>query len=209
MKVHPAVLLLLVLVPLVVAAMSLGLWVVTGDARALARTADALLNPPEIIVPDATVLVHQVNQLARLETASLVVEQRIRGQRGTDGTWSLLGERMEFVARGEVVAGVDLARLEPADLVVDEQGDVRIRLPPAEIWHVDFDEQGSFVALRERGWLGWPDPDFESRVRREAEQSLEKQARQRGILELADEQAATVVTELLTRGGAHRVTITR
>ena len=209
MKVHPAVLLLLVLVPLVIAAMSLGLWIVTGDARALARTADALLNPPERIVPSASILVHEVNRLARLETASLVVEQRVRGQRGTDGTWSWLGERMEFVARGEVVAGVDLTKLQPSDLVVDEQGNVQVRLPAAEIWHVDFDEQSSFVALRERGWLGWPDPDFETRIRREAERSLQEQAERRGILELADEQAATVVTDLLLRGGAHGVQITR
>ncbi|MEZ4316459.1 MAG: DUF4230 domain-containing protein [Myxococcota bacterium] len=182
-----------------------GAWVASEDVRAAVRLADAWVNAPETIRPDPVALVRGVQELARLETASVQIEQHVRGQRGTDGTWSLVGERLDFVARAEVTAGVDLARLTESDLEVDAEGRVVVRLPPSEIWHVTLDEEQSFVALRERGWLGWPDAQLESRVRQEAVKAVREAAEAQGIRDRADAKAQQVVRELLEGAGVPEV----
>lgn len=204
-QLHPALLGALIGVPLLIAALSVGLWVGSADVRAMVRLADAWVNPVETIRPDPRALVVGVRDLARLETASVELEQHIRGQRGTDDTWSLLGERIDFVARGVVTAGVDLGEFDESDLRVDDIGVVWVRLPAAEIWHVELDEEQSFVAMRERGWLGWPDTHFETRVRREAVQSLRSEAEAQGVLPRADQRAHQVISELLLGAGAAEV----
>ena len=179
--------------------------VVSEDVRATLRLADAVVNPPPTVRPDPVVLVNEVRSLARLETTSMRLAHRIRGHRGTDGTWGLLGERLDFLAHAVVTAGVDLEQLGESDLVVDEEGVVHVRLPDAEIFHVDLDEEATFVASRERGWLGWPDKDLESAVRKEAVDSLREFALEQGILDKADAQAQAVIEDLLKAGGVERV----
>ncbi|MEZ4323549.1 MAG: DUF4230 domain-containing protein, partial [Myxococcota bacterium] len=63
----------------------------------------------------------------------------------------------------------------------------------------------TFVASRERGWLGWPDKDLESAVRKEAVDSLREFALEQGILDKADAQAQAVIEDLLKAGGVERV----
>lgn len=208
MRERPIALAILVLVPVLVTLLGVGVWWASDDLRAAIRVADAFVSPPETIRPDPVALVRGVRDLARLETASVQIEQRVRAQRGTEGSWEWLGERLDFVARADVVAGVDLGALGDDDLRVDEAGEVWIDLPPAEIWSVTLDEEQSFVALRERGWLGWPDPDLESRVRREAVRSVREAAEAQGIRQRADARAEEVVRELLEGAGVSGVHFT-
>ena len=182
-----------------------GLWYASGDLRAMARLADAVLNPEEHIRPDPVALVRGVRELARLETAEVDVEQRVRAQRGSESTWSWIGERMELVARGRVVAGVDLADLSDDAITVDDTGTVHVQLPAAEVLSVSVDEEQTYVADRERGWLGWPDDQLESRVRREAVKVLREAALREGVLVDADAQAQRVVDTLLRQAGAEAV----
>jgi hypothetical protein len=182
-----------------------GLWVASSDLRAMARLADAVFSPEETIRPDPVALVKGVRDLARLETAEVEIEQRIVGQRGSESTWGWIGERMELVARGRVVAGVDLSELPEEAIAVDDDGIVRIRLPQAEVFTVALDEEQTRVVDRERGWLGWPDAQFESRVRREAVVMVREAALQQGVLADADAQAQQVVGALLEQAGVETV----
>lgn len=180
-------------------------WSATADVRALWANLDALLNPVTVVRPDSAVLVRSVRDLARLETARATLEQRVVGQRGSETSWIWLGERMELVARGEAVAGVDLGELVDGDIRVDEDGSVIVKLPPATIWDVHLDEQATFVAARERGWLGWNDPQLESQVRRAAVDSLRAEAVRIRLTERADTNARVVIGDLLRASGATNV----
>ena len=91
---------------------------------------------------------------------------------------------MLFVGRGEVVAGVDLARLTPADVSV--QGDaVTLKLPQTEILHTRLDNRQSQVYERRTGFLTGPDRDLEARVRVEAEDRIRAAALESGVLATA------------------------
>ncbi|MCB9672125.1 MAG: DUF4230 domain-containing protein [Alphaproteobacteria bacterium] len=169
-----------------------------------ARVTD-LVDPPTHVGPDRAAVLRGVRELARLESAALELEQAVAGQRGTDGTWLWVGERILFVARGEVTAGVDLGALAEDGVRVDPDGTVHVRLPDTEIWRVDLDEEASFVARRERGWFGIPDADLETQARREAVRALRQAAEDQGIRDTARRSAETSVRELLVAAGAPAV----
>lgn len=168
------------------------------------RIAD-VVDPPVQMGPDRAAVVKSVRGLARLESGVLELEQRVVGERGRDGSWYWLGERIVFVARGEVTAGVDLGELEDDDVWVDPDGTVHLRLPEAQIWRVDLDEEASFVEARERGWFGVPQADFESQARREAVRLLRQAAEREELTDTASRAARDSVRSLLLRAGAPAV----
>lgn len=164
-----------------------------------------LVDPPVQMGPDRPAVVKSVRGLARLESAVLELEQRVVGERGKDGSWYWVGERIEFVARGEVTAGIDLGTLGDDDVWVDPDGTVHLRLPAAEIWRVDLDEDASFVEARERGWFGVSQVDFESQARREAVRLLREAAEQKKLPATAEKKAQDAVRRLLEQAGAPAV----
>lgn len=198
-------LLALVVIALALATAGVGFALAARDLRAVGEDVGAWTNPRTDVRPLAPTLLRKTRELARLETASMQLEQRVLGQRGTDGTWGWVGERLLFIAHGEVTAGVDLASLADDALTVSDDGTVEVRLPQATIHHVGLDEQASFVANRERGWFGIPDADLETQARREAVRVLEQAALSDGILARAQDQAESVVRSLLLAAGAPSV----
>jgi hypothetical protein len=86
-----------------------------------------------------------------------------------------------FVAHGIVIAGVDLNKLMPADVSLDN-GILQIRLPEPEIFTASLDNEKSYVFDRQTGVLTHGNPDLETQVRRLAEQEIYKAAVDDGIL---------------------------
>ena len=205
MRVHPVVLVGLVLAPFLVLAASIGLWVASEDVRAAVRVADTYLSEPVKVYPTSDALIGQMVDIANLETASLQLEQRLTGRRGSESSWEWMGEKMTFIARGEVSAGVDLQQLAPGDIVVTPEGIAVVQLPPAAILHVELDQEQSFVSDRQRGWFGWSDKDLETKVRAEAVLALEQAALREGILQRADASAQRTVRGLLLQAGVEEV----
>ena len=111
---------------------------------------DLVIPATPVVLPDRVVIVTEIQDLARLETASYSFEKIIRAERGRqDLLWGALGETLIFVAHGEVVAGVDLSKMQTADLQVVDPETVMVHLPEAEIFHVIPDEERSYVADRD------------------------------------------------------------
>lgn len=192
-------------IALLLGAVAFGFALATAsDAHRWTTLAEAWLAPQTTVQPSPIILVRKVRTLARLETTSMELEQTIRGQRGDEKTWGWVGERLDFRARGEVIAGIDLEALGDEAIQVDEDG-LWVTLPPAEVWSVNLDEEHSFVAARERGWFAMPDKDLETEVRRHAESELRKVALEKGILEKADAQAEVAIRALLETAGASNV----
>src|SRR5690606_3480330 len=112
---------------------------------------DLVVPATAVVLPDPVVIVREVRDLARLETASYSMEKVVRAERGQDVLWGALGETMIFVAHGEVIAGVDLAKMSEDDIQVVDPVTVQVHLPDAEIFNVVLDNNRSYVADRDTG----------------------------------------------------------
>lgn len=162
---------------------------------------------PEIL-PDPLVVVREVKQLARLETASMTFERVIRAEREQDLLWGAFGEKLLFVAHGEAVAGVDLKKMQENDIQVLDPVTVMVHLPDAELFNVILDNEASYVADRDSGLLARVDPQLETQVRRRAQQELEAAALEADILQMADENAENYMRGFLQQLGFQNITFT-
>lgn len=150
-------------------------------------------------------VVQEIRALARLETAAGTMQQVVEAERsvGPVPSW-LVGDRILFVAQGEAIAGVDLAELRPEDVrVVGDR--VHVRLPEPTLLTVRLDEEKCRVYDRNVGWLSRPDAHLESQVRRRAVEKIRAAALERGLLDLARDNARTTVGALMRSMGAREV----
>jgi hypothetical protein len=103
-----------------------------------------------------------------------------------------------LVAAGDVVAGVDLAKLGDSDIVVDEANHrVRITLPPPQILSAKLDNERTYVHTRRTDVLASRKESLETRARQEAERSIVEAATQAGILERARQNAKRTIETLI------------
>lgn len=192
----------------------LTVWLVPTVLRQLSPAQQALetieeelgahLNPTPTIRPDPTTIIRQVRALSRLETAFYTVEQVVTAESGQDALAFLFGDRLLLVAHGQIVAGVDLGRIGDGDITVTADDRVMLVLPPAEIFLVALDSQGTYVYDRDTGLLGM-NPDLEAEARRVAEEQVLNAALEDGILEMADANARAYLEQLITAFGFQEV----
>lgn len=156
---------------------------------------------------DQPTVVRQIRALERLETVSYSMDKIISGERDNPVLPRFLaGDRLLLVVHGEVIAGVDLSKLQPRDIVVSNRS-VSVRLPQAEIFTTSLDNAKTRVYSRDTGIFTVPDPNLESEVREEAERQLRVAALQDGILNTANKNARQTLTTMLTGLGFNDVQI--
>lgn len=160
------------------------------------------------VLPDPVTIVREVQDLARLETASYSFEKVLRAEREQDLLWGAFGETMLFVAHGDVVAGVDLQKMAEDDVQVVDPDTVMVHLPEAEIFHVVLDNEESYVADRDTGLLTRADPELETLVRRQAEAELRAAAEESDILGRANENATVYMRDFLQGLGFEEIIFT-
>jgi hypothetical protein len=150
---------------------------------------------------DQPTVVRQIQQLRRLETVSYAVDKIISGEHENPYLPKfLVSDRLLLVVHGEVIGGVDLAKLQPSDVSTRGRS-ITIHLPAAEVFTTRLDNAQTRVYSRDTGLFSSPDPNLETEVRQEAERQLESAARQDGILKLADQNARTTISSMLTALG--------
>jgi hypothetical protein len=156
---------------------------------------------------DQPTVVHQIQQLQRLETVSYTMDKIISGEH--DNAYLpkfLAGDRLLLVVHGEVVGGINLAGLQPGDVLVQGQK-VSIHLPAAEVLSTRIDNAKTRVYSRDTGLFSSPDPNLESEVRQEAERQLQQAALQDGILKIAADNARSTIASMLKGLGFREVDI--
>ena len=159
-----------------------------------------LLHPTPTIIPDPVTYITEVRSLARLETIQYSVEKVVTAELG-QGTFALLvGDKLLFVAHGTVIAGIDMSKLMPEDLRL-ENGVLHVKLPPSEIFIATLDNDKSYVYDRETGILKRPEIDLETAARQVAEEEIRKAAEEDGILELAQQNAETYLAKFFAALG--------
>jgi hypothetical protein len=188
-----AMLSFVVLGALVSLATGLGLFHLLGNLRG----GHTLINV------DQPTVVRQIQQLQRLETVSYTMDKIISGEHANAYLPKFLaGDRLLLVVHGEVVAGINLAGLQPGDVLIQGQK-VSIHLPAAQIFSTRIDNSRTRVYSRDTGLFSSPDPNLESEVREEAERQLTQAALQDGILKTAADNAQSTVSGMLRGFGFH------
>jgi hypothetical protein len=150
-------------------------------------------------------VVRQIQQLQRLETVSYTMDKIISGERNNAYLPKFLaGDRLLLVVHGDVIAGVDLGKVQPADVSVRGRT-ISLRIPAAEIFTTRIDNTRTRVYSRDTGLFSAADPNLESEVREEAERQLQQAALQDGVLKTADQNARTTLSRMLTGLGFEQV----
>lgn len=150
-------------------------------------------------------VVRQIQQLQRLETVSYTMDKIISGERNNAYLPKFLaGDRLLLVVHGDVIAGVDLGKVQPADVSVRGRT-ISLRIPAAEIFTTRIDNTRTRVYSRDTGLFSTADPNLESEVREEAERQLQQAALQDGVLKTAYQNARTTLSRMLTGLGFEQV----
>ena len=150
--------------------------------------------PYEEIGPVTITAIRDLAQLTTVETVQYTIVEK-----GTDEGWLAWarGDSLRMFTVARIGAGVDLSQLTVRDINVDQNGVVDIRLPAATIQYVDPDEDATQVLQRDVGIFTSGDPGLESDVRRIADEVLVENAIEKGILEEAENNARSVLTDFL------------
>ncbi len=159
-----------------------------------------LMHPTPTIIPDPVTYINEVRALARLETIQYSVEKVETGEENQGTFGFLFGDKLLFVAHGVVIAGIDMSKLMPGDMTL-QNGVLTVKLPPAEIFIATLDNQKSYVVDRTTGLLGKPDPNLETSIRQKAETDIRQAAEDDGILQLAEQNAVTYLTKFFAALG--------
>jgi hypothetical protein len=172
--------------------------------QVLSEQLEYILEPTPTILPDPVTIIHEVRSLSRLETATYTVEKIITAESQQGPFAFLFGDRLILVAHGQVIAGVDLARLEESDITVDAEGRVDVLLPEAEVFVTALDSEQSYVFHRDTGVIGMK-VELETEARQAAEEEILKAALEDGILDMAQANAQSYIRHLILTLGFKEV----
>jgi hypothetical protein len=185
------------------AVVGLAVWSWTG--MGLLHLISLLRSGTTVINVNQPTVVRQIQQLQRLETVSYTMDKIMSGERNNAYLPKFLaGDRLLLVVHGDVIAGVDLGKVQPADVSVRGRA-ISLRIPTAEIFTTRIDNAKTRVYSRDTGLFSTPDPNLESEVREEAERQLQQAALQDGVLKTADQNARTTLSRMLTGLGFEQV----
>lgn len=176
--------------------------------RALQEQFEQIAKPTPTIIPDPVTIIREVRGLSRLETASYTIEKIITAESGQGVFGFLFGDQLILVAHGQVIAGVDLSKMQESDIVVNEDGTVNVALPQAEVFVATLDNEQSYVFHRDTGVIGM-NPALETEARQAAEEEILNAALEDGILGMAQRNAETYVQYLITTLGFKEVNFSR
>jgi hypothetical protein len=181
----------------------IAVWFTTGIG--LLRLMGVVKDGRVLINVDQPTVVRQIQKLQRLETVSYTMDKIISGEHDNPYLPKFLAsDRLLLVVHGEVIAGVDLGKLQASDVALSKRN-ISVHLPKTEILVTRLDNEKTRVYSRDTGLFSSPDPNLETQVRQEAERQLQQAALQDGILKSADENARNSVQSILKGLGFQQI----
>ena len=183
-------------------AVGLTVWLATGTGLLSLLRA---YRGGRLIHIDQPTVVRQIQQLQRLETVSFTMDKIISGEHDSPYLPKfLVSDRLLLVVHGEVIAGVDLSKVQAADVIVQGPS-ISLHLPEAQLLITRLDNARTRVYSRDTGLFSSPDPNLESEVRQEAERQLQEAAVEGDILKTADGNARSTISSLLQGLGFKKI----
>jgi hypothetical protein len=142
-------------------------------------------------------VIKELRELNRLETASFTIEKVIdAGTSGNTFQQFLYGDRILLIAHGQIIAGIDMAKLGDKDVSVSGQS-ITIKLPAPEILVTTLDNGQTRVYDRRQGLLTKGDNNLESNARIAAVDAITNAACKGNILQAASDNAKKQLTAFL------------
>jgi uncharacterized protein (DUF3084 family) len=163
------------------------------------------------ITDQAPAVIASIQRLQRLETVNYSMDKIVEGAK--ESTYLpdfLAGDRLLLVVHGQVIAGVDLSKLQPSDVIIDTTSkvhSVRVKMPQPEIFIATLDNAGTHVYSRATGLLVPEDSNLESETRQKAIEEVKQAALDNGILNKARDNAKSTLTTLLQSLGFQQISI--
>jgi len=163
------------------------------------------------------VVLKSIEDLERFEAATGHFEVIVDVEKDTKFVPAVIrGERVLFVAVGEVDAGVDFSNLDDdAVKVSDDRRSVELTLPAAQFFDAHIDPGKSYVYDRDRGLIDrvasifQDNPTSERELYRLSEQKLRAAAQSNsGLLGRSEQNTRRMLTGLMRALGFTNVTIT-
>jgi hypothetical protein len=160
------------------------------------------------------VIVNEIRDLAEFRAAEADLEVIVDQEHDVKWVPSFLaGERVQYVAVGAVDATVDFSSLGEEAVIVDGDGTATIIVPAPQIGEpvIDFDQGG--VMNRDRGVLNRlggvfvDNPTGEAALIAEAEEKMTAAAASSDLLERAEENTTTMLTDLAMALGVEDVRV--
>jgi hypothetical protein len=149
----------------------------------------------EIRQLDTPAIIQKIQGLSQLVTVKYVIEKVIVLE---DAKW--YGEnRVLLVAHGIAKAGIDLGKLQPADIVIEGKS-LKVFLPAAQITDCYLDEHKTHVIERTTGML-------RQNARRAAIDDIRRAARVNGIIKDAEQRAEQQLEGLFLALGFDQVEV--
>ena len=190
-------------------------WVLLAVAAVLAIVLLVIRKTPEPVTERIEVrgppdVILAMRDLSKLESSSFHIEKVIEI---TDTQKSVFGlvdskDALLLVAVGEVVAGVDLEKMDATSVKSDwAKKTVTVTLPSPEVFHARLDNVATHVYSRTTDSLAKRNEQLESKARAEAESAMREGAIKGGILLKARAQAERTVRATLRSLGFEHITV--
>lgn len=150
-----------------------------------------------VIIDETPILIKEIRSLGQLITASfydeVVVDSTIKNYIGPIPTAS---SQLVIIARGKVLAGIDLKTLEDRAVTVRKDS-VWMQLPPAKILDVIINP-GDYETFEETG--NWS-PESVTSLKLNAKTIITARASNKNILDKANSKAKSVIEDFLHAAG--------
>jgi hypothetical protein len=176
-----------------------------------ARLASYITGRTTTIDASVPAVVEKIQRLNRLETVVYSLDTVVEGARSSVVLPDLLaGDRILLIVHGQSIGGIDLSKLKPEDVRIDEKNgsrSIHVALPASELFVTTIDNQHTRVYARSTGLLVQADANLESETRAKAQQQLEQAALSDGILDAARKNARATITTLLYGLGFQQVDV--
>jgi hypothetical protein len=179
-----------VLLALILGAVALGMFVHHARSGFAGKLAAMITGRPLTIV-SAPDVIDKVQRLNRLETVVYSLDTVVEGNESSPVLPDVLaGDKLLMIVHGQVIAGVDMSKLQPDSVEITEgsQGrSIRLTLPASQVFVTTIDEAKTRVYQRDTGLLVRADPNLETAEggRRSAGRSAQRWHPRRGSKECA------------------------
>jgi len=177
-----------------------------------ARLASLITGRPTTFDTSVPTVVEKIQRLNRLETVVYSLDTVVEGSKSSVVLPDLLaGDRILLIVHGQSIGGIDLAKLKPEDVRIDDTNgnrSIHVTLPASQLFVTTIDNQHTRVYARSTGLLVPVDQNLESNTRAKAQQQLEQAALSDGILDTARKNARATITTLLYGLGFRQVDVT-
>ena len=164
------------------------------------------LTTPQEQAIDLGDVVTQVREMSRLETAAMhVVNVSTITQSYRYVPRTLGNDEITLYSEGDVIAGIDLSRIQQSDVWREPDGTLVMRVPDPQIFMTRVNNAKTRVINRKTGLLRPADANLESRLRVYAEGSIRSEALRTGILQTAAQSSETKLAVFLRTLGFRRI----